>query len=314
MRRGRGARADLRAAYHAPAEARPHCRARRGHGRAGGAGRSYDDAADAAARDEIATGATRVPAFDHPRTIAGQGTVLREAVQQLDAVPDVVVVPVGGGGLLAGTLGWLGERHPEVRVVGVEPAGATCMATALNAGKPVALAEIDGFVDGAAVRRAGDITYPLVRDGGAELVSLPEGQVCCEMLAMYQSDGIIAEPAGALAAAALGTAIGIAPGVRVLCVVSGGNNDVSRYGEVVERALDTRAASTTSSSTSRRNPARCAAFSTRCSAPTTTSPCSSTSSATTAKRGRRWSPSSSAVPMTSLPCSNGCSTARPTYS
>ncbi len=200
-------------------------------------GDSYDDAAEAAASDEVATDATRVPAFDHPRTIAGQGTVLAEAVQQLGAAPDVVVVPVGGGGLLAGTVAWLDERHPEVRVVGVEPAGAACMAAALTAGAPVTLAEIDGFVDGAAVRRAGDITYPLVRDGGAELVSVPEGQVCCEMLAMYQSDGIIAEPAGALTAAALGTAISVEPGAGVLCVVSGGNNDVSRYGEVVERAL-----------------------------------------------------------------------------
>ena len=159
-------------------------------------GDSYDDAAAAAASNEAATGAVRVPAFDHPRTIAGQGTVLAEAVQQLGAAPDVVVVPVGGGGLLAGTVAWLGERHPEVRVVGVEPVGAACMATALTA-----------------------------------------GEVCCEMLAMYQSDGIIAEPAGALAAAALGTAITVEPGAGVLCVVSGGNNDVSRYGEVVERAL-----------------------------------------------------------------------------
>lgn len=200
-------------------------------------GNSYDDAAAAAAQDEAASCAIRVPAFDHPRTIAGQGTVVSEAVRQLGSAPDVVVVPVGGGGLLAGTVAWLGERHPEVRVVGVEPAGAICMGTAMVAGQPVTLAEIDGFVDGAAVRRAGDITYPLVRDGGVELVSVPEGQVCCEMLAMYQSDGIIAEPAGALAAAALGTAITVEPGAHVLCVVSGGNNDVSRYGEVVERAL-----------------------------------------------------------------------------
>jgi len=200
-------------------------------------GNSYDDAAAAAAQDEAASGAIRVPAFDHPRTIAGQGTVVAEAVGQLGSAPDVVVVPVGGGGLLAGTVAWLGERHPEVRVVGVEPAGAVCMGTAMVAGQPVTLAEIDSFVDGAAVRRAGDITYPLVRDGGVELVSVPEGQVCCEMLAMYQSDGIIAEPAGALAAAGLGTAITIEPGAHVLCVLSGGNNDVSRYGEVVERAL-----------------------------------------------------------------------------
>ncbi len=200
-------------------------------------GDSYDDAAAAAAEHAAATGAVSVPAFDHPQTIAGQGTVLFEAVQQLQRPPDVVVLPVGGGGLLAGATAWLRERHPQVRIVGVEPGGAACMAAALAAGAPVALDELDGFVDGAAVRKAGDITYPLVRDGAVELVSVPEGQVCVEMLAMYQSDGIIAEPAGALAAAALGSAVLVAPGTTTLCLISGGNNDVSRYGEVVERAL-----------------------------------------------------------------------------
>ena len=200
-------------------------------------GDTYDDAAAAALQDAATTGATLVPAFDDPRTIAGQGTVISEAFGQLGQVPDVVVLPVGGGGLMAGALSWLGERHPGVRVIGVEPAGAACMAAALKAGEPVRLDEIDGFVDGAAVRRAGDVTFPVVRDSGAELAAVSEGQVCIEMLALYQSDGIIAEPAGALAAAALGDVVDVAPGSTVLVVLSGGNNDVSRYGEIVERAL-----------------------------------------------------------------------------
>ena len=200
-------------------------------------GDTYDDAAAAAYEDAARTGATLVPAFDAPGTIAGQGTVVLEAVDQLGVVPDVVVLPVGGGGLLAGAVSWLGERHPGVRVVGVEPAGAACMAAALAAGAPVRLPVLDGFVDGAAVRRAGDVTFPVVRDSGAELVAVAEGRVCTEMLALYQSDGIIAEPAGALAAAALGDVVQVEPGSTVLVVLSGGNNDVSRYGEVVERAL-----------------------------------------------------------------------------
>ena len=160
-----------------------------------------------------------------------------EAIEQLGTVPDLVVVPVGGGGLLAGAASWLTERHRSTRVVGVEPAGAACMAAALVAGGPVTLPELDGFVDGAAVRRAGAVTYPLIRDAGAELVAVAEGRVCTEMLALYQSDGIIAEPAGALAPAALGDVIRPAPEAVVLCLLSGGNNDVSRYAEVVERAL-----------------------------------------------------------------------------
>ena len=200
-------------------------------------GDTYDEAAEAAADDAGRTGATLVPAFDHAHTIAGQGTVITEAFEQLGRVPDVVVVPVGGGGLLAGALAWLSERHPGVRVVGVEPAGAACMAAAVTAGAPLELADIDTFVDGAAVKRAGDVTYPIVRDGQPELVVLDEGRVCIELLELYQSDGVIAEPAGALAAAALGNVIEIAPGSTVLAILSGGNNDVSRYAEIVERAL-----------------------------------------------------------------------------
>lgn len=199
-------------------------------------GDSYDEASAAAAADAAASGATLVPAFDDPRTVAGQGTVVREIMGQLGAPPDLVVVPVGGGGLLAGTLSWLGERHPEVRVAGVEPAGAAGMAAALAAGGPVTLADLDPFVDGAAVRRVGEVTFAIVRDSGVRLAPVPEGRVCVEMLALYQSDGIIAEPAGALAPAAL-EALDVPRGSTTVCVLSGGNNDVSRYAEVVERAL-----------------------------------------------------------------------------
>ncbi|GAB3264790.1 threonine ammonia-lyase IlvA [Kineosporia babensis] len=204
-------------------------------------GDTYDDAAAEAKADAARTGATLVPAFDHPWTVAGQGTAVAEAFEQLQELgkplPDVVVIPVGGGGLLAGAATWLSERHPEVRVVGVEPAGAASMHAAMQAGEPVVLAEIDGFVDGAAVRRAGDVTYPIIRDTKVEVVSVAEGRVCSEMLELYQADGIIAEPAGALAAAALGEVVRLQPGASVLALLSGGNNDVSRYAEVVERAL-----------------------------------------------------------------------------
>jgi threonine dehydratase len=111
------------------------------------------------------------------------------------------------------------------------------MAAALAAGRPVDLATLDGFVDGAAVRRAGALTYPIVRNSAAELVVAEEGRVCAEMLDFYQVDGIIAEPAGALAAAALGSSVLVEPGSTVLCLLSGGNNDVSRYAEILERSL-----------------------------------------------------------------------------
>ncbi|MCG7320397.1 threonine ammonia-lyase IlvA [Arsenicicoccus bolidensis] len=209
-------------------------------------GDTYDEAAGAAAVEATVTGATLVPAFDDPRTLVGQGTVVPEIVAQLGHAPDVLVVPVGGGGMLAGCLTWVAEHAPSTRVVGVEPSGAACLAAALSAGEPIALPAIDSFVDGAAVRRAGDVTYPIARDaveaGRAELVQVPEGKICTEMLDLYQVDGIIAEPAGALAAAALGVGdreeiVHVEPGSSVVVIVSGGNNDVSRYSEIVERSL-----------------------------------------------------------------------------
>nr|NLI51509.1 threonine ammonia-lyase IlvA [Propionibacterium sp.] len=203
-------------------------------------GDTYDEASAHAKRDAEARGAAIVPAFDDPRTIAGQGTVAVEIIEQFaeatGALPDTLLVPVGGGGLLAGCLAWLAERHPGVRVLGVEPAGAACLSAALDAGGPVELKKIDTFVDGAAVRRAGDITFALARAHAARIVTVPEGRICSEMLALYQTDGIIAEPAGALANAALGL-YKPRPGERVVAIVSGGNNDVSRYSEIVERSL-----------------------------------------------------------------------------
>lgn len=200
-------------------------------------GDTYDDAAALSQAHALETGAIPVPAFDDLRTIAGQGTVAAEVLTQLPEPPDAVVVPVGGGGLLAGVLGYLGERSPDTTIVGAEPAGAASMAAALDHGGPVDLPEIDSFIDGAAVRRVGTATYDAVRLYAPRMVVVPEGLVCVEMLDLYQLDGIIAEPAGALAPAALRQDLGLRPGSTVVCVLSGGNNDVSRYAEVVERAL-----------------------------------------------------------------------------
>jgi threonine dehydratase len=197
----------------------------------------YDDTYAEATRDSEASGASLVPAFDDPRTVAGQGTVAPEIIEQLGGAPDRVVAPVGGGGLIAGMATWLAERHPAVEVIGVEPAGAASMAAALAAGRPVPLARVDAFVDGAAVGTVGHVTFPLVRDHVAMMTTVDEGRVCSEMLRLYQHDGIVAEPAGALAPAALGDGVRPAAGQVTVCIISGGNNDVSRYNEIVERSL-----------------------------------------------------------------------------
>jgi threonine dehydratase len=199
-------------------------------------GDSYDEAAAAAHLEAQESGATLVPAFDDERTIAGQGTVAREIVEQFGKAPDVLVAPVGGGGMISGCLTYLSERHPGTRVVGAEPAGAASMAAALAAGRPVDLDRMDTFVDGAAVRRAGEFTFQIVQRHRPDLYAVPEGRICSEMLALYQTEGIVTEPAGALATAVLGL-FRPEPGQTVVAIVSGGNNDVSRYSEIVERSL-----------------------------------------------------------------------------
>ncbi|MCL8025423.1 threonine ammonia-lyase IlvA [Nocardioides bruguierae] len=209
-------------------------------------GDTYDEAARASAAFAAETGATPVPAFDDPRIVAGQGTVALEVLAQLAeagvGTPAALVVPVGGGGLAAGCLTVLAERAPHVQVVAAEPAGAASMAAALDAGEPVELERLDGFVDGAAVRRVGATTYDVVAAHPPLMLAVPEGALCVEMLALYSSDGIIAEPAGALATTGVGmleqlAGLDLPPGSPVVAIVSGGNNDVSRYAEVVERAL-----------------------------------------------------------------------------
>ncbi|MFT3969512.1 MAG: threonine ammonia-lyase IlvA [Micropruina sp.] len=199
-------------------------------------GETYDEAA-ARADEIVATeGRTMVPAFDDPRTIAGQGTVAAEIVRQLGQAPDTLIVPVGGGGMIGGCMTWLAERHPATKVVGAEPSGAASMAVALDAGRPRDLLKLDTFVDGAAVRRVGELTFDVARRLKPHMFSVPEGRICSEMLELYQVDGIIAEPAGALATAALGI-YKPPPDRIVVAIVSGGNNDLSRYAEIAERAL-----------------------------------------------------------------------------
>jgi threonine dehydratase len=204
-------------------------------------GSTYDLAAEAARRDVERTGATLVPPYDDLRTMAGQGTIAVEILAELGPTvqePDLVVVPVGGGGCIAGITTYLAERTSNTSVLGIEPAGAAAMMAALAAGEPVTLDHVDQFVDGAAVSRAGALPYAALAAAGdmVSITTVDEGAVCTAMLDLYQNEGIIAEPAGALSVAGLLEA-DVEPGSTVVCLISGGNNDVSRYGEVLERSL-----------------------------------------------------------------------------
>lgn len=178
-----------------------------------------------------------VPAYDDPMVIAGQGTIAVELAEQIPADTDCVLLPMGGGGLAAGIALWLKTMRPSIKVIGVEPEGAASIKAALRAGKPVSLDQVDNFVDGTAVGRVGDVTFPILRECLDDVIVIPEGAVCSEMLDLYHSEGIIAEPAGALASAAARRYLPHIPNGPVVAMVSGGNNDLSRYAEVQERSL-----------------------------------------------------------------------------
>lgn len=178
-----------------------------------------------------------IPPYDDPMTIAGQGTIAVELGEQLPRDTDSVLIPMGGGGLAAGIAVWLKTMRPNIKVIGVEPEGAASIQAAFRAGKPVSLDSVDNFVDGTAVGRVGDVTFPLLREYLDDVLVIPEGAVCSEMLDLYHSEGIIAEPAGALASAAARRYLKHIPNGPVVAIVSGGNNDLSRYAEVQERSL-----------------------------------------------------------------------------
>lgn len=200
-------------------------------------GTTFDEASAAATEFAQETGAVYVHPFDDPRTIAGQGTVAHEIFEDAPVPPATLIVPIGGGGLISGIATWVRERNPGVRIIGVESAGAASMAAALEAGAPQTLPTIDTFAEGTAVARVGSLTYEIAQDLVDEVISVPEGAICSEMLDLYQVEGIITEPSGALASAALRGYVGELPEGPVACIVSGGNNDVSRYDDIVERSM-----------------------------------------------------------------------------
>jgi threonine dehydratase len=199
-------------------------------------GTTFDEAYDTAMKYCSANGLSFVHPFDNIHTIAGQGTVAKEILDDLPDA-DLFIVPVGGGGLLAGMSAWIKEKNPDCKIIGVDPSGAPKMAEAFKAGKPVLLPSIDAFVDGAAVRQVGKLTFEIASGHVYKIITVAEGKVCSTMIELYQNEGIIAEPAGALSVAALEQLAGDIKGKKVVCVISGGNNDMNRYPEVVERSL-----------------------------------------------------------------------------
>jgi len=200
------------------------------------AGDTFDDCAAEAKRYTEENGMVFIPPFDDPRIIEGQGTVGLEIHEELKDI-DFLFLPVGGGGLSAGTGAYMKSQAPGTLIVGLEPEGAPSMSQALKAGRPVTLTDIDRFVDGAAVKRVGEITFRICCRVIDEMHLVPEGKVCTTILKLYNEEAIVVEPAGALSIAALDDYADRIRGKRVVCVVSGSNNDIDRMPEISERSL-----------------------------------------------------------------------------
>lgn len=203
-------------------------------------GDTFDLSAQAAKEYAFLEGMPFIDPFDDPSVIAGQGTVAVEVMEdfaKLNLQPDYVMVAIGGGGLISGVSTFVKEVSPATKVIGVEPKGAASMKAAFEEEKPVDLAEIDKFVDGAAVKKVGELTYQQSHKHVDQLITIDEGHVCQTILELYAKQAIVAEPAGALSVSALETMKEEIKGKTVVCIISGGNNDSSRMAEIEERAL-----------------------------------------------------------------------------
>lgn len=199
-------------------------------------GDTFDDCLAEALHFTSDNDMTFVPPFDNYHVIEGQGTVGVEVLEDLPET-DIVIMPIGGGGLASGAGSYFKQINSNIKLIGVEPEGAPSMEAAFKAGRPIKLDQINRFIDGAAVKSVGLLTYPICREILDEIMLIPEGKVCTSILKLYNEDAIVAEPAGALAVASLDLCAAQIKGKKVVCIISGGNNDIERMQEIKEKSL-----------------------------------------------------------------------------
>ncbi|HEL1964963.1 TPA: threonine ammonia-lyase IlvA [Streptococcus suis] len=203
-------------------------------------GDTFDESAKAAQDYTQESGKTFIDPFDDENVQAGQGTVAYEILEEAEEQTisfDQILVPIGGGGLVAGVSAYLKEHAPEIKIVGVEASGARSMKAAFDKGRPVKLDQIDKFADGIAVQKVGKSTYEVARKYVDRLIGVDEGWISGTILDLYSKLGIVAEPAGATTIAALEVVKDQIKGQTICCIISGGNNDINRMPEMEERAL-----------------------------------------------------------------------------
>lgn len=200
-------------------------------------GDTFDDSLEAALAYCSENNTQFIHPFNDPKVIEGQATIGLEILEDAPVPIDLVLVPVGGGGLIAGLLSTLATISPNTKVIAIEPQGAPAMEQSLKAGFPVALEHIDTFVDGAAVKQVGNLSFSICKDYLTQIFTIPEGNVCSTMLSLYNDHAIVVEPAGALSVAALDKVRSQIKGKNVVCILSGSNNDITRMEDIKERSL-----------------------------------------------------------------------------
>lgn len=200
-------------------------------------GDTFDDAFAASVKFCAEKGATFVHPFDDLQVIEGQGTVGLEIFSDSEQKIDYLLLAIGGGGLVSGVSSVFKQLSPQTKIIGVEPLGAPAMHASVEKGEVVTLDSIDKFVDGAAVRRVGDLTFEICRRNLDRILLVAEGKVCSTILQLYNEEAIVAEPAGALTISALDFIKEEIKGKTIVCLVSGGNNDITRTEEIKERSL-----------------------------------------------------------------------------
>ena len=200
-------------------------------------GDTFDDAYHAAMQQSEALNKTFIHPFNDEKVIEGQATVGLEIIDQAQHPIHYVFVPVGGGGLSAGLSSVFKLLSPNTKIIGVEPTGAPSMSTSLRRKQNTELKNIENFVDGAAVKRVGDLNFAICQQNLSDMITVDEGKVCQTILELYNKDAVVVEPAGALSIAALEQYKEEIKGKNVVCVVSGSNNDITRTPEIKERAL-----------------------------------------------------------------------------
>lgn len=247
-----GVQSDIFIPYNTPLQKQKRIEHFNGNNRVHQSGNTFEECLQNARDFAESFNKSFIHPFDDEDTIIGQGTLGTEIVNQCDThgfKPDIIIGCNGGGGLMSGVGRYVKSTVPSCQIVSAEPDTCASFEAALLKDKPISVNCVDTFVDGASISKIGNIPFSICSEVVDENVVVPVGQLCSDLLETYDRDGIILEPAGALSLSALHTIMDSGMSLEnssyvtqnyerknIVCILSGGNNDLSRYPEIIERS------------------------------------------------------------------------------